>query len=205
MADDRLTADEQTEIVCLMLDKEQEGIIRLLRTYASRVKWLLLSNFEGLLTEAEADEILQTAAFKAWDCAHQYDDSRGNLGGWFYTIAYHAAVDELRRQPDGEDRPIELVVDPKMDPRAPACLEEDKLPPEIEKDLLAEIETLGEKQQLIIKADMAAGGEADAEELAARLGIPKQHVYSYRNKAHAALRKRIEKRGHQAPTERVNR
>ncbi len=74
---------------------------------------------------------------------------------------------------------------------------------QIEKDLLAEIETLGPKQKLIIKADMLAGGEADAEQLALRLGIPKQHVYSYREKAHKALLKRMQKRGHTAETIRM--
>lgn len=205
MADDRLSADDQTEIVCLMLDKEQEGIVRLLRAYAGRVKWLLLAKFDGLLTEDDADEILQTAAFNAWNRADQYDDMAGNLGAWFYTIAYHAAIDELRRQPDGHDRPGELTIDPEAGTRSPACVDDDDLTPEIEQDLLAAIETLGEKQKLIIRADMAAGGEADAEELAQRLGIPKQHVYSYRNKAHSALLKRMQKRGRTAPSQKVNR
>ena len=204
MPDDRPSADEQTEIVCLMLDKEQEGIVRLLRAYAPRVKWLLLDKFDGLLTSEEADEIIQTAVFNAWNHADQFDDEKGDLGGWFYTIAYRAAVDELRRQPDALDRPVELSIDPEADVRGPACLEDDEPPPEIEQDLLAEIETLGEKQKLVIKADMAAGGEADAEELAKRLGIPKQHVYSYRNKAHAALLKRMQKRGHTGKPVRTN-
>lgn len=205
MADDRLSADEQTEIVCLMLDKEQEGVVRLLRAYAGRVKWLLLDKFDGLLADEDADEIIQTAAFNAWSRVEQYDDTKGNLGGWFYTIAYNAAIDELRCQPDGQDRPHELEIDPGVEGRTLACLEEDEPTPEIETDLLAEIETLGEKQKLIIKADMAAGGEADAEKLARKLGIPKQHVYSYRNKAHAALLKRMQKRGHAAPIQKVNR
>lgn len=205
MADERLSADEQIEIVCLMLDKEQEGLVRLLRAYAGRVKWQLLERFDGLLTSEDADEIIQTAAFNAWTHADKFDDTKGNLDGWFYRIAYNAAIDELRRQPDGKDRPVELDVDPCIDGRTPACLEDDELPPEIERDLLAEIETLGEKQKLIIKADIAAGGEADAEQLAQRLGSPKQHVYSYRNKAHAALLKRMQTRRRMMPKQKVNR
>jgi len=204
MTDDRLSADEQTEIVCLMLDKEQEGIVRLLRAYARRVKWLLLAKFDGLITGAEADEIIQDAAFKAWQKIEQFDDTKAQLGGWFYKIAYHAAVDELRKLPDGRDRPVELGIEPEAETRSPACLENDEPPPEIEQDLLAEIETLGERQKLIIKADMAAGGEADAEILAKRLGIPKQYVYSYRNKAHTALLKRMQKRGHTGEPVRIN-
>lgn len=204
MTNDRLSADEQTELVCLMLDGEQEGLVRLLRAYSKRVKWLLLSRFQGLLTEEDAEEIIQTTAFKFWNSVSDYPDA-GNLGGWFYTIAYRTAVDVLRGLPNGEDRPIELAFDPEIDPRIPAYLdEEDKLTPKIEMDLLDEIETLGEKQRLIIKADMATGGEADAEWLAQQLGISKQHVYSYRNKAHAALRKRMEKRGHMSQAQKVN-
>ncbi|MBL4809394.1 MAG: sigma-70 family RNA polymerase sigma factor [Phycisphaerales bacterium] len=204
MNEDRLSADEQTELVCLMLDGEEEGIIRLLRAYSGRVNWLLLSRYEGLLTEEDVEGIIHLSASKFWNSVHDYPDA-GNLGGWFFTIARNTAIDVLRGLPDGKDRPIELVFEPEISPRIPACLDDDEtLPPEIEMDLLDEIETLGEKQKLVIKADMAEGGEADAEWLAQQLGIPKQHVYSYRNKAHAALKKRMERRGYMSQAQKVN-
>ncbi len=201
MADDRLSADEQVEIVCLMLDREQEGIVRLLRAYAPSVKKLLLDRFDGLLTEQDAEEVVQAAAFKGWDKVSTFDDKKGTLGGWFYTIARRSAIDSLRGLPPGEDRPVELSIDPSFTPRPPAFLDDaDDLTPEIVKVLLEEIETMGEIQKRIIKADLEAGGEADTEFLAYRFGLTKQHIYSYRNKAHAALKKRLAKRGHTAET-----
>ena len=47
-------------------------------------------------------------------------------------------------------------------------------------------------------ADLLAGGEAGAEKLAKKLGIPKQHVYSYREKYQKSLLARMQKRGHTA-------
>lgn len=202
MADDeRLSADEQVEIVLLMLDREQEGIVRLLRAYARRVKLSLLRHFQGILSEEEADEVIQEAAFKAWEKAEKFDDADGTLGGWFYIIAYHTAVDALRRLPDGDQRPLPLEIEPEFTARVPAVIDEDE---ELSTDecnaLLMEIETLGEKQRVIIKADMAAGGEADTEYLAKKLGVSKQTIYSYRNKAHKALRRRLERHGMTAGT-----
>lgn len=201
MADDRLSADEQVEIVCLMLDREQEGIVRLLRAYAPRVKKILLDRFDGLLTEQDVEEVIQTAAFKAWNNAAAFDDKKGTLGGWFYTIAYRSAIDLERGLPSGEDRPVQLSIEPEFTPRTVPCLDEtEDLPPQVVRVLMDEIEAMGDKQKLIIKADMAAGGEADAGFLAHRLGLTKQHIYSYRNKAHAALKKRLAKRGYTAET-----
>lgn len=75
----------------------------------------------------------QTAAFNAWNRADQIRDEKGNLGDWFYTIAYHAAIDELRRQPDAQDRPC-------AKPGMPGGSRPET--PEIQQHLLAEIETL---------------------------------------------------------------
>lgn len=199
MADDRLSVDEQVEIVCLMLDREQEGIVRILRAYAPRVKKLLLDHFDGLLTEQDAEEVIQTAVFKVWSKASTFDDKKGGLGGWFYIIARRSAIDLLRGLPSGEDRPVELSIDPSFAPRTPAFLDDaEDLTPEIVKVLLEEIETMGEKQKQIIRADLEAGGKADTEFLAYRLGLTKQHVHSYRNKAHTALKKRLARRGYTA-------
>lgn len=199
MADDRLSADEQIEIVCLMIDRNEEGLVRLLRAYSGRIAWDLLHKYEAL-NEQDMEEIIQTAAFKAWARAETFDYNVGTLGGWFYTIAKNTAIDVLRGKPDADDRPIELSFEPAVEGRVPAALEDEEFEPEAVTDLLEEIETLGEKQRVIIKADLAVGGEADAEFLADRLGIPKQRVYTYRNKAHEALKKRLKKRGHTAAT-----
>lgn len=45
--------------------------------------------------EHDVDGVLNLAAHNAWKVAADYDDRKGRLAGWFYKIAYHAAVDEL--------------------------------------------------------------------------------------------------------------
>jgi hypothetical protein len=96
-------------------------------------------------------------------------------------------------------------VEPDVPGHVPACLAEDaKDDPEI-KDLMDEVSRLGNTQRAIAEADLLAGGEADADQLAKKLGIPKQHVYSYRNKYLEALRARLVKRGHTEATVRSRR
>jgi len=202
MAEDPLSSDNQLEIVCLMLDGDEQGVVRLLKAYGPKVKWLLRRKLGDLLTDTDVDSVLNLAATKAFHAASTFDD-KYTLGGWFYRIAYNAAVDTMRETPDAPDdgEVVPLESDPVLPPRTPACVEDDPPPdyPAIE-DLAEVIEELGSVQKTIAKADLLAGGEADAEVLAAKLGIPKQSVYSYRNKYKAAIKKRMEKRGHTAET-----
>lgn len=203
MAEEPLSQDEELEIAFQMMEGDSGGLVRLLQAFGPRVKWLLMRKFEGLLDEQDVDGILNFAAHKAWKAVGGYDYQKCGLGGWFYVIAYHTAVDELR---GGETvrsaGPLES--EPGLTPREPACIAEDNEDANID-ELLRCIDDLGDIQQTIVKADLAAGGEADGAWLAKKLGIPKQNVYSYRNKAREALLKRMTKRGHTANTIRRNR
>lgn len=202
MAEDPLSSDDQLEIICQMLDGHEQGVIRLLGAYGPKVKWLLRSKLGDLLTDADVDSVLNLAATKAFHAASTFDDNH-TLGGWFYTIAFRVAVDTVRETADAPEDGVllPLETDPVLPSRTPACVEDDPPPddPAI-KDLIEVIGELGSAQKTIAKADLLAGGEADAEVLAAKLGIPKQSVYSYRNKYKAAIKKRMEKRGHTTET-----
>lgn len=195
MADEPLTKDEELEVVIQMMDGDAQGLVRLLTVYGPRVKWLLMRKLDGLLNEHDVDGIVNLAAHKAWTAIETYDDKKCRLGGWFYTIAHHCAVDVLRGEQRHQACPIEI------EPPAPQVEDDDPEPskdnPSV-RELLECVEELGEKQRTIIKADLLANGEADAAVLAEKLGIPKQHVYSYRNKAREALLNRMMKRGHTA-------
>ena len=198
MADDLLSKDEQLEIACGLLDRDPKALVRLLTAYGPRVKWLLQDKLGNVLNEWDIASCLNTAAAKAWNSA--YDDAKGTLGGWFYTIAFNAAVDMAR---GAECEPVGAIpIDPGNEPgvkaRSPGCLEEDDQPDPVIKDLMEAVKELGQIQRTIAEADLLAGGEADADELANKLGIPKQHVYSYREKYKKALLARMEKRGHTA-------
>ena len=202
MAEDPLSSNDQLEIVCQMLDGDEQGVVRLLMSYGPKVKWLLRRKLGELLTDTDVDSVLNLAATKAFHAASTFNDEY-TLGGWFYIIAWRAAIDTVREMPDPPDdrEVLPLEYDPVIPPRNPACVEDDPPPDEPAiKDLAEVIEDLGPAQKTIAKADLLVGGEADAEVLAAKLGIPKQSVYSYRNKYKAAIKKRMEKRGHTSET-----
>ena len=198
MADQPLSKDEELEVVFQMMEGDTLGLVRLMQAYGPRVKWLLMKKFAGVLNEQDVDGAINLAAHNAWRAASDFDDRKARLGAWFYTIAHNAAVDLLRGS-DANRAATSLEFEPDLAPREPACIADDENDPVIE-DLLRCIEELGTIQKTIIKADIAAGGDADAARLAKKLAIPKQHVYSYRNKARDALLKRMEKRGHTVNT-----
>lgn len=197
MADDLLSVEDQLEIACGLLDRGEEAVRRLLEVYGGRVKWLLQARLGDVLSEDDIQSCLHFAAMRA--CGAVFDDSRGTMGGWFYTIALNVARDMVKGQKSlSGGVPLDAANEPGVEARAPACVEEDEPPDPAISDLLAAVEALGDAQKAIAKADLLAGGEADAEVLARKLGIPKQHVYSYREKYKTALLKRMEKRGHTA-------
>lgn len=196
MADDPLSRDEQLKIACDMLDKDERALVRLLETYGPRLKWLLKDKLGHVLNEWDVQSCIRIAAVKAWNSV--YDEAKGTLGAWLYTIAFHTAVDMARGEKNEPKHTVPLECEPALPPRVPSCLEEDEKPDPVIQDLLQEVRKLGPSQRTIAEADFLAGGEADAEELAKKLGIPKQHVYSYRDKYRKSLLARMQKRGHTA-------
>lgn len=196
MANEPLSNSEQLQVVSQMMEGDAEGLRHLLEAYGSRVKWLLRRGQLGdVLSSHDADTVLWLSGQKVFKRAASYDQRLGTLGGWFYTIAFHTAVDLVRRNVGRPTLPLDI--DPVDEQREPACVAEDDNDLVVE-DLLACVEKLGETQQRIAKADLLAGGEANASELARKLGIKIQDVYSYRNKYKKALLKRMKARGHTA-------
>jgi DNA-directed RNA polymerase specialized sigma24 family protein len=196
MTDELISKDEQLEIACGLLDKDERALLRLLETYGPKLKWLLKKKFGGVLNECDVNSCVLYAAAKAWNSP--YDDAKGTLGGWFYTIACNAAKDMVRGQKNEPKRSLRLEWEPTLPPRVPACLDENENSDPVIQDLMQEVMRLGTIQRTIAEADLLAEGEADAEALAKKLGIPKQSVYSYRNKYRAALLERMKRRGHTA-------
>lgn len=194
-----LTGDEELEIALLLMEGKADALFRLLEALAPKAKQILLSKFAHILTDADIDDVLLLAAQRAVSAAGHFDERRGHLGGWFYGIAYRAAIDRMRKLggkptvPLGDDAPASASDTPEDEP---------PIDETTRVDLLECVGKLGELQRKIIEADLLAGVQVDAEALSRKLGIPKQHVYSYREKAHRALEKCMAKRGHTAETTR---
>jgi len=193
-----LSVNEQLELALAIAEGKSDGLLRLLEIYGPRTKEVLLGKFRGVLVEDDIDNVLVIAVMKASRAANRFDPDRAEMDGWFYTIAFRAAQDFLRRiggkaawSLDDENfpEPASKEIDP----------ETRTLSPQAKDDLLGCIESLGPLQQAIVKADQASGGgPMDAAALAKKLGIAKERVYSYRNKAHMALEKCLTKKGYTA-------
>lgn len=205
MAAESLTPDEQLEVALLLLDKNEErrreGLEWLIRAYGPGIKTWLKRSYGTLLTDEDIGHFLRLAACKVMkkaDELNRKDD--GSLGRWFSTIVLNCVRDMLREQENERRLPTvrlieEIVAEiPATEPDA-AELDDPVL-----SDLRECIERLGERQRLIADADQLAGGTADAEALALKLGIPKQSIYSYRNKYLRSLLKCMNDRGHTEET-----
>lgn len=196
MPDDCLSTEEQVELAYGLLEGQEEAIRRALELYGPRIWGALPHNLRSVLTEADILSCLFEALVKAR--THAFDEKKGTLGGWLFVLTFNAATDMVRGA--GRRRTAgPLNLEPAVEPRVPACVMEDKPDPAID-DLMQAVDELGSSQQTIIKADLLAGDQADNDELAEKLGVSKQTIHSYRNKAWNSLRNRLEKKGHTAAT-----
>ena len=193
-----LSVDEQLELALAIAEGSSEALLRLLELYGPRTKEVLLGKFRGVLAEDDIDNVLVITTMKARRAANHFDPDRAEMDGWFYTIAFSAARDFLRRI--GGKPALSLDDDNFPEPASEEAGDETKtLAPRARADLLECIESLGRLQRAIIEADYAlGGGPMEAAALAKKLGIAKERVYSYRNKAHAALEKCLTRKGYSA-------
>src|SRR5204862_440641 len=91
------------------------------------------------------------------------------------------------------------ALDPADDPAGDCEEDDEEADARVRKrlqDLDEVIEGLGRVQHAVVRADLAAGGQADNARLAARLGTSVNSIYVSRNKAHEAIRKGMQQRGH---------
>ncbi len=130
-----------------------------------------------------------------WEDAGTYRKDRGSLGAWLFTMAQSAAIDVFRRERQHRQKHPLLkqefdVAEDCDDPEPEEPLtKEDR---QELKDLNYIIEhKLKGHQQTIIKADLAAGGTADAGSLAEMLGTTKDSIYVSRHKAHETIRREM--------------
>ena len=179
-------------LVELLHSDPTEGLRRLLTELAPLVKGGLLREFHRRAEEA-IDEAVSHAALTIARKIEAYDDRRGTLLTWFYTITRNAALTVLRREAlwSRRSQVLEPVPDdtsgvPPTDPPAPLV-----------EDLWLCIEALSPRQRLVLTADLQAGGVADARDLAAELGSTPNAVYVARSKGRAALRDLLRQRGYE--------
>jgi RNA polymerase sigma factor (sigma-70 family) len=197
MSADSSQTFEDEALALRLMKGDSEALRALLVLYGGRVKNCLRWRYGSLLPEEEIDVALNTALIKVWRHAKSIDLRRGTLGGWFLRIAQRCAIDALGR--DLGRRENLLLLDPEDDPAGQSEEDDEELDARTRKrlqDLDEVIEGLGRVQKAIIQADLAFGGQADNARLAAQFGTTRNSIYVSRNKAHEAIRKAMQQRGH---------
>jgi len=167
--------DDATLIRRVAEDRDQRALAELLARHAPKVTGDLRYRFRHQLQHIEIDEAVNRAAMKFWNKAGTFDQTKP-FGPWFLKVAHRAALDILRGE---ESRPTcELAFDP-------ADSDPDRVHTEQERSLrmawmVEQLEQIIEDEltgfeQILARADLAAGGPADTERLM-RLHKKKKNV-----------------------------
>ncbi len=201
MADDGSTVCD-SEIALMMALRDEEGLRRLLERYGGRMKAYLQKYFSDVLQQGELDEAFSIATFNIWRFAERYDENKGTLPSWCIRIAQRAAQSIIRRETKYRSKNLEYdaTYDPAGDASEDATVT-DSLPDNPRIQVLPKaIDALPSLQKIIIKADLAANGVADAARLAEIHSTTINSIYVSRNKARETLRRQVEQLSRQLAT-----
>ena len=83
----------QTEIVKLLLNKEESGFNYLYTNYSGALYGTIL---KVVLHEDEANEVLQDVFVKIWNNIQTFDVEKGTIYTWMLNIARNSAIDKIR-------------------------------------------------------------------------------------------------------------
>jgi len=197
MADEPATSVDDVYIALLLMERDREGVRMLAQAHGPRVLGFLRKYFA-----AQAEDALQEALKKVLTLIDTFDDTKGNVGAWFLTIARNAALDLIDREKkhqhvDYDDAggiadPVWAVDESEEDdePYDPRALDKDR-------ELLSEIlGTLSPMQRQILVRDAAhRDGLVPAADLADELESTANSVRANRAKAWKAVAEQLTKRG----------
>jgi RNA polymerase sigma factor (sigma-70 family) len=200
---DGRTADRDPLTTRLLLERNPEGLRQLLVDHAAVVRGALRKEFRKVLDDLEIDEALSQASQRIWDAADRFDAMRGTLPAWFLAIARNCArrVLECRRRhatiPLAETIESEdlsgaaVAIDPGHDVTPGTATLSGFLD-----DLYRCIDQLPPQQRKVVLADLAAGGTAPTDELAAELRTTPNSVYVSRTNGRKTLAALLVQLGH---------
>jgi DNA-directed RNA polymerase specialized sigma24 family protein len=172
-------------------DRDESALAELMARHAPKVTGDLRHRFRHQLQHPDIDEAVNRAALKLWANADAFDRAQP-FGPWFLTIAHRAALDILRgerRRPrcilefdptdhDSDDTDNELDRSPK------AAWYVEQLEQIIEYELKG-------FEQVVARADLAAGAPADTELLMSQHNKTKSVVQATRSKVWKKIRTMI--------------
>lgn len=194
MADPVISDREDEALVREMIGGSDDSLAIILTKYTPRVKGYLHKQFGRVLQEADVNVALNQAVVNLWQNIQSYDSGKSTLLGWFIRIAHNAALDELRkerRQAAGE-----LVAEPEFRPVKASERHEHVAETKAERRLRLMLRVITHElkgnRRVVAMADLQAGGTADRQELAARLGIPVTQVDVTRTQTRKRIRERVQ-------------
>lgn len=146
----------------------------------------------------DIDAAVNQAAHRIWIHAAAFDEARGSLRAWFYSVARNCALMTLRDRRRGDSvryvRELDaLAAAPAPDQVEPPLSAVDRKFRDDFHECVAELPRL---QRLVLLADLAAGGAAPAKQLEKELGTTANSIYVSRTNARKALREMMKERGH---------
>jgi RNA polymerase sigma-70 factor (ECF subfamily) len=178
--------------------QSEEDLAALLREAGHAVRALLIKRFQGLLREADAEDVMVVALQRVWQHRARFDAARGSLRAWFFRIADHTARDWLKRGWQ-KARMLEVVPEEIFWEQVEALTPEQTVTvhPSTRDMVRGLIDALPEVQRRIVWADALCpdGGPASSEWLATELGIPTGTVRVYRKRGLDRLRTLMTERG----------
>lgn len=163
MADRSTEVRNDRQLVLRIIERDQDAVANLVEFLQERVMPVLAYRYRELLDEMELASVLNSVVLNVWRSAGTFDPARGNLEGWLYRIAEREAINRIRRDSAAKETTM-VDFEPSLKARRPDDTSWTDQPRV--KRLLAAIEQLPRLQRAVIRADLAAGDQADDERLA---------------------------------------
>lgn len=177
-------------LILRIMERDEDALRALVDRHAARIQQVLARRFQTVLRDAEIEEALNFAAWKVWRYASRYDQTKGEVGAWFYKIAENEALDLIRAR-----QTANLPLEQELPFRQRKPDDSSWAEASVIQQLRATIEALPDMQRRILQADLAAGGRADDQWLAGRLETTVNSIRVSRTKARGKLRMQLG--GHQ--------
>jgi RNA polymerase sigma-70 factor (ECF subfamily) len=165
-------------------DRDKQAFTRLFQFFAPKILRIAKTKFPN---EAQANEVVQETMTNVWRKAHLFDQDKGAVTTWIYTVMRNVTFDMLRKvKSNKEDNLSEDIW-----PLAESLLSEDDVfTDHLENKRISDvISVLPENQQQVIKGFYF--NEMSQEQLAEHLNVPLGTIKSRLRLALAKLKKQL--------------
>ncbi|NVK25496.1 MAG: sigma-70 family RNA polymerase sigma factor [Gammaproteobacteria bacterium] len=171
-------------LTAVATDRDKQAFTRLFQFFAPKILRIAKGKFPN---EAQANEVVQETMTNVWRKAHLFDQNKGAVTTWIYTVMRNVTFDMLRKvKSNKEDNLSDDIW-----PLAESLVTEDEVfVDHIENKKICDvIAVLPENQQQVIKGFYF--NEMSQEQLAAHLNVPLGTIKSRLRLALAKLKKQL--------------